>query len=113
MNYEADRRGHTRVPYRAHATLNTAEKAYPAHLMNISRDGALIAVLDENTIKFDEDIMLQIDSDDATIELVGRVAHCKDQYFGLICSPLDEDSEEALVDLLEESDGDRGSFDGY
>jgi len=102
MNDETDRRGYIRVPHRAYATLTTAHRTYPAHLINISQLGALIAIIDDYDITLGQDVTLQVDSDDRSIELVGQVAHIKDDYIGLECSTIDEDSDEALEELIRE-----------
>ncbi len=105
MTTRYERREYARIPHRAHATLNTAERAYPTHLLNISSKGALIAVIDEHRLSTGQDITLQIDGDDGSFELVGQIVHMNDHYIGLDCAAIDDESEIALAALIRESEG--------
>lgn len=102
-----ERRQNERLPHRGSGTLITSESNWSAHIINISSQGALIALLDPHDISEDQTVTLQIELTDGSCILThGHVAHVKDHYLGLDCRPnTEEDARrlEAVIRQIEES----------
>lgn len=96
MSDPADKRCEPRIPFRAYATLITTENQYAAHLLNISRNGALIAVIQDHEIKTTDEISLRIETEAYEFSLNGWVAHVRDHYMGIKGRPSTEDQREQL-----------------
>ncbi len=100
MSDWSDKRCEPRIPFRAYATLITAENQYAAHLLNISRNGALIAVIHDHEIKMTDEISLRIETEDYEFSLNGWVAHVRDHYMGIKGRPSTEKEREQLDTFL-------------
>ena len=102
-----DRRRAERYTHRAHATLSVEGTQYDAHLINISRLGALVAIIDEHNIPAKQDISLHIETPDGQLlTMTGTVAHAKAHYLGLECeAPMGEQKEriESLIEQINEA----------
>ena len=101
MSNHDDRRRAERYPHRAHATLMINNNAYPAHIINISVIGALVAVVDDHDIKEGQEMAIDIDSDSGNFSMRGTVAHVKNHYIGLECVPPDDASMETIKRVIE------------
>lgn len=99
-NFENRRRAE-RYPHRAHATLMVGNNAYPAHIINISIIGALIAIVDDHDVEEDQEISIDIESDAGNFSMRGTVAHVKNHYIGLECAPPDDASKETINRVIE------------
>lgn len=101
MSDNDERRRAERYPHRAHATLMINNNAYPAHIINISIIGALVAVVENHDIKENQEIAIDIESDSGNFSMRGTVAHVKNHYIGLECTPPDDASMETIQRVIE------------
>ena len=92
-----NRRLNERHPHRAYATLSYGERSLDAHILNLSKRGALIAVLGEHDLACRAPIDLTIETHKGKVALRGTVAHLKAHYLGLNCTPT-TDADQALLD---------------
>ncbi|MFL0803550.1 MAG: PilZ domain-containing protein [Agarilytica sp.] len=104
MSDESNRRSEERIPHRAYATLITANNQYAAHLLNISRNGALIAVIQEHDLKSADEISLRIETETLQFELNGWVAHVRDHYLGMTGRPSNEKNRADLEAFISEAE---------
>ena len=97
----AERRYFPRVNFRAHASLVTADKKWPVHIIDLSFNGALIAVVHKHNIVDGEGIILTIETDDGEIiKMQGEVAHQKEHFLGIDCRATGIDHQARLRDLV-------------
>lgn len=100
-NYE-DQRANPRFRCRCYATLDATEESWPAHLLNLSSCGALVAVLNAHKFQPDQRISLTVELEDADdIVLSGEVAHVKEHYVGVKSHTLDEKDALLLQEKLD------------
>ena len=77
-----------------------SETSWPVYIINISMQGALIALLDEHPVDEGMVVTLQVELPNAkSVMMHGNVAHVKEHYIGLDCQP-NEDQEQALLEQL-------------
>jgi len=105
-----DRRYFPRIDYRAYATLTTSARRWPVHIMDVSFNGALIALIDKHDLKDNEGIVLTIELEDGEpIKMQGKLSHQKDHFLGIECRATGIDNQARLRELLEKNktqDGD-------
>lgn len=90
-----------RKAYRGHCTLATANQVCSAHLVNLSENGALIAVLEPHTLSVGERIRLNVVQPGvANISIRGRIAHLKEHYSGVEFSPETQEDQNLLRSFL-------------
>ena len=97
----AERRVAPRLPLRAYAQVATSDIHWDAHVLDISRSGARIALLREHNFTLGTGLKLTIEfidtaSDSETLRLHGLVAHIKAHVLGLELEP---DSTEDRIRL--------------
>lgn len=98
-----ERRYFPRVEYRGYASLVTPSKKWPVHIIDLSFNGALVAIIHEHTISDGEEIILSIEADDAeTIKMQGRVVHHKEHFLGIDCRASSIDHQSRLEKLVQE-----------
>lgn len=74
---------------------------FPAHVLNISYKGALIAVLEDHDLQSGQTIKLHLEMESGeNVWMSGKVAHTKDHFIGLACKPSDEEDTRNLAELL-------------
>lgn len=96
-----ERRTFPRVELRAYATLVTTKERWPAHIIDLSFHGALIAIVHKHTIKDGEDIQLSIEIDEHNpLKLYGHVAHQKQHMLGIECRANGIDQQQQLRKLV-------------
>lgn len=97
----AQRRKNDRFPLRAHATLESGNGDWPAHVINLSIDGAMIAIAEEHSIQTDDEVELTVYLDDEQrLLLQGQVVHIKDHFIGLKCKVQTSENEGLLTQLI-------------
>ncbi|GAB1255832.1 PilZ domain-containing protein [Aurantivibrio plasticivorans] len=97
-----DRRYFPRVNYRAHATLVTSQNRWPVHLLDLSFNGALVALINKHNLIPGETIILNIELHEGDIiKLQGTLSHIKEHYLGLECRATGIDNQARLRELLE------------
>ena len=99
----SERRQSERQDHRGYGTLTNTEGSWPVCIINISMQGALIAILEEHSIEEGMVITLQVElANGSSVMMHGSVAHVKEHYVGLDCKPNDDQEQSALEALLRE-----------
>ena len=106
-----EKRYFPRVNYRAYASLMTTRKRHQVHILDLSFNGALAALIHRHDLKDGEEIVLTIDllEEDSrrdgeklnTIKMQGKLAHQKGHYLGIECRAAGIDNQARLRELLE------------
>ncbi|MYM63165.1 PilZ domain-containing protein [Pseudomaricurvus sp. HS19] len=103
-----DRRHTPRLPMRGDASLMTTRNKWPAHVLDVSLNGALVALIEPYQLDNHEEAILTLDLPGGErIKLQGRVVHQKEHYIGLECSPVSIEYHARLKQLLSELDSAR------
>lgn len=96
-----DRRYFPRVHYRAYATLMTTQKKFDVHIVDVSFNGALAALIRPHDLTPGEEIILSIEAgDNNLIKMQGKLAHQRDHLLGIECRALGIDNQARLRELL-------------
>ena len=105
-----DRRHSPRLPIRGDASLMTPHHKWPVHLLDLSTNGALVALLEPHQLDEREEAILTLElTEGDRVKLQGRVVHQKGHYIGLVCSPTTMVYHARLRELLEELGTAQGS----
>ncbi len=97
-----ERRYFPRVNYRAYATLVTTRQSWPVHILDLSFNGALAALIHRHDLRNGEELILTIElENDRTIKMQGRLSHQKAHFLGIECRATSIDHQAQLRDLLE------------
>lgn len=98
----SEQRANPRYRCRCYASLEASNESWPAHLVNISRSGCLVAVLTEPPFEQDQRLALTIEfENNDKIELSGEIVHVKAHYVGLKYDTLTELEADRLTSKLE------------
>ena len=99
-----DRRYFPRVAYRAYATLVTTRQRWPVHIMDLSFNGALAALIHRHDLKDGEELILTIELEEGdSIKMQGRLSHQREHFLGIECRASGIDNQARLRDLLEKN----------
>ena len=99
-----NRRDNNRLYYRSYGTLSNNNNQWPAHIINISSTGALIAIICEHTLTEGAVISLTVELlEGEDIIMHGRVLHVKDHYIGLHCEPQKQTDKDRLASILKQN----------
>ncbi len=97
-----DRRYFPRVNYRAYATLATTKQRWPVHILDLSFNGALAAIIHQHDLNDGETIVLSIELDDGdVVKMQGKISHQKEHFLGIECRATGIDNQSRLRELLE------------
>ena len=97
-----ERRKMGRRVHRGYGTLQTQNGSTPAHLINLSYEGSLIALLNDHELSEGEEVTLIIDlSDGNSLTTSGTVAHARDHFVGLETTPASKDHAKRLQEVIE------------
>jgi hypothetical protein len=97
-----NRRYFPRVSYRAYASLITLEQKLEVHILDISFNGALAAVINKHRLKAGDELILTIETDENThIKMQGRLAHQNEHLLGIECRATGIDNQTKLRELIE------------
>lgn len=106
---EQSRRYFPRVKMRAHATLvdNRGER-WPIHMLDLSFNGALVALIRRHDLAVGEGVELLIDSVEGSgvpvaVRMQGQLRHVKAHYLGVECRATGIDNQTQLRELLKRS----------
>lgn len=103
-DFGQNRRYFPRVKLRAHATLQTADgRRWPVHILDLSFNGALAALIHEHDLGAGENVVLYIESDEGGSERVkmqGRLSHQQGHFLGIECRATGIDNQTQLRELL-------------
>lgn len=96
-----ERRYFPRVNYRAYATLTTTQTKFDVHIVDVSFNGALAALIRPHNLTAGEEIILSIEvSEGNLIKMQGKLAHQRDHMLGIECRALGIDNQSRLRELL-------------
>ncbi len=96
-----ERRHFPRVHFRSHATLATTRSRWPVHIMDLSFNGALAALIHKHDIEAGEEMVLTIEKDDGqTLKMQGKLSHQKEHFLGIECRANGIDNQAQLRELL-------------
>jgi hypothetical protein len=100
---QPERRDFPRVPYRAYATLTTTSHQYPVHIVDLSFNGALAALIEPHGLTAGDDVTLNIDLEEGVpIKMMGTLAHQEQHYLGVECHSISTETQSRLRALLKE-----------
>ncbi|WP_018274840.1 PilZ domain-containing protein [Teredinibacter turnerae] len=98
---ESNRRVEARIAARFYSHISYNNQTAVAHVVNISEQGALIAVLNENRPGVGDSVTLDIDQMEQNImSLAAVVAHTKEHLIGLTFTDPDELTQAALAEFV-------------
>ena len=81
-----DRRHFPRIDYRADGNLITTRKKWPVHIMDISCNGVLAAVVHDHNIKRGEEVILNIQQEDGkSFKMQGHITRQDKHLLGVEC----------------------------
>ena len=112
MADDDNRREYTRYPLRAFAELDHSEQKWAAHVLDISAQGARIALLEDNnlsagdTVRFNIEIPSDKNSEGIVLylHLNGIIAHRYKHILGIFYQPVSDLDAELLNYLLNNFD---------
>lgn len=97
-----DRRYFPRVIYRAHATLTASAQRWPVHVLDLSFNGALVALIHKHALADGEGVVLNLELADGTpIKMQGKLSHQKEHFLGIECRATGIDNQARLRELLD------------
>lgn len=107
-----ERRYFPRVNYRAYATLITTSQRWPVHIMDLSFNGALAALIHRHDMKLGEEVILAIELEDGKlIKMQGHLSHQKGHFLGIECRATGIDNQAQLRELLEKHKVEESRFE--
>lgn len=104
----ADKRRHPRFPLRAYADLQYSTKKWEAHILDLSENGARIALLGEHLLQKGDALRVHIQLDNVTLlaspknmlNLHGRLVHVREHILGFEFQPDTPADKTLLYELL-------------
>lgn len=98
----SDRRTSKRVNYRSQGNLVTPSGDWFVYVINLSINGALIALIETHDIRQGTLVTLHIELHDGSkLIMHGEIAHSKEHYLGLSCQPHSEQDRQILKQLID------------
>lgn len=99
-----ERRYFPRVNYRAYATLTTTSQRYPVHILDLSFNGALAALIHKHHLENGEELILTIELEEGPpIKMQGRLSHQQEHFLGIECRATGIDNQSRLRELLNQN----------
>nr|WP_324259422.1 PilZ domain-containing protein [Cellvibrio fontiphilus] len=103
-----DKRRHPRFPLRAYAELQYSTKTWEAHVLDLSENGARLALLDEHLLQKGDALRVHVDvenlnlvaSNKKRLDLHGRIAHVREHILGFEFQPDTPVDKTLLYELL-------------
>lgn len=79
--------------------------AWPAHIINVSTGGALVAVVDENGLQQEDKITLHVElPSGSNVYFNGTIVHLKEHFVGVAFGPDNELLPNKLQELIDHAD---------
>lgn len=101
---EFERRTSERVEYRGYCTILFGDQSWMGNIVDISRTGALVAILEGYQLKRNDKVTLNVDLADGTVAMLqGRIAHIKAHFVGMECVPHSEKDTLKLEQFLRQA----------
>lgn len=102
-----NRRYFPRVKFRAYGTLtDVGGTKWPIHILDLSFNGALAALIHKNDLSVGEQLVLHIGAENGNgqiLKMQGRLSHCKQHFLGIECRAGGIDNQTLLREILKES----------
>ncbi len=96
-----NRRYFPRVGFRGYASLVTTHHRWPVHLIDLSFNGALVALLHKHDVELGEGVVLTLEgSGGDPIKLHGKIAHINQHYIGIVGRANSIDHQARLRELV-------------
>lgn len=96
-----ERRAEPRISYRGSGTIISSLGNWNVYLINVSLQGALVAILEPHKVETEDIISLHLElRDGSAILMHGRVAHIQEHYLGLCCQPNGPGDQERMISLI-------------
>lgn len=109
-----DRRYFPRVKFRAHAHLSTAAgHKWPVHILDLSFNGALAALIHQHDLTLGENVVLNIEleeGEERNIKMQGKLSHQKEHFLGIECRATGIDNQARLRELLKKNQNQGGGL---
>lgn len=103
-NSEQDRRYFPRVKVRTYGKLINGEgRQWPVHILDLSFNGALTALLRDHSLAVGESVSLAIEVDDGesgAVLMRGEICHCREHMVGIECRTSGIDNQTRLREFL-------------
>lgn len=104
----ADKRRHPRFPLRAYADLQYSTKKWEAHVLDLSENGARLALISEHLLQKGDALRVHIELEDLNLvaspkkrlDLHGRIAHVREHILGFEFQPDTPADKTLLYELL-------------
>ncbi|MFC3117251.1 PilZ domain-containing protein [Cellvibrio fontiphilus] len=103
-----DKRRHPRFPLRAYAELQYSTKTWEAHVLDLSENGARLALLDEHLLQKGDALRVHVDvenlnlvaSNKKRLDIHGRIVHVREHILGFEFQPDTPVDKTLLYELL-------------
>lgn len=99
-----ERRAEERLSYRVDGLLNHGNDEFNCYLVNISKGGALIAILDPHNLEQGDSIDLQFEVNGSLIFVTAAVSHLKEHMVGLNYLSISGKERRMLADFVENAE---------
>lgn len=100
-----ERRNFPRVGMRCDGSLVTTHKKWPVHVIDVSFNGTLVALIHKHHADIGEGVVLTLDTGKGeTIKMQGRIAHQKAHFIGIDCRATNIDHQARLRKLVDRPD---------
>lgn len=105
---DSERRDSERLPLRAYAQLAHNTQSFEAHVLDISEQGARIALLNEHSIQPDDEFSLRLEpadlpdiiSEHLPLTLTAQAVHIRQHILGIRIQPQQESDAKRFAKLL-------------
>ena len=105
MSSFLNQRANPRFRCRCYARLDDTSESWPAHLINLSQRGALVAILQNHNFEVSQAITLFIElENEGELRLSGTIAHINEHYVGINCDVINERDAHRLEQILSSLD---------
>lgn len=108
----SERRQHPRFPVRAYASMYHTDQQWRTHLLDMSVNGARLALMDEHNLKPGDALNLTVDIGDLAlrdigqkaIHLRGSLVQLRDELLGIEYQPASETDRQLLTLFLSQTE---------
>jgi hypothetical protein len=110
MPHNDERRDHTRFPLRVFAAIGNSTQEWAVHVLDISAQGAKVALLDDFHFSPGDKVQLQIELPNKKVfsdmpsflKLEGTIAHTKQHILGIRYQPKTDEDARILSILIQD-----------
>lgn len=96
-----ERRYFPRVGFRGYASMITTHQKWPVHIIDLSFNGALVALIHKHEVDLGEEVVITLETDEGDpIKMHGKIAHQKNHFIGIECRANSIDHQSRLRELV-------------